>query len=572
VWNATAASSTSGAAVERFVEALPAGIQIAPAPALAVSPDGRRMAYVAIQNGTRILYVRDFDQEFAHPMAGTEGADQPFFSPDGRWIGFFAEAKLRKISVAGGAPVTLCDAPVPRGGSWASDNSIVFAPSSASPLLRVPAAGGAAQPATTLDRTLNEASHRWPHVLPGGEAMLYAAGPTVTAGGWLEAHVIGQSLKTGVRRVLAPHGTYPQFGPSGQMLYLQGGVVYGQAFDSARLEVAGDAIPALQYVATLGGINGGATQFAVSATGTLVYVPGSASESQSLAWVDREGVETPLAVPPGFYFNPRLSPDERHVAVTVVTTLESDVWVYDVARITGSKLTAGGRNMWPLWSPDGTRIAYASSRSGSTNVYWKRADGSGTEEQLTSTAYTNYPQSWSPDGATLAITEVSEEGRASIAMLPLGGTRRPTPFHQERGNQGAFSPDGRWFAYTSEESGQANVYARPYPGSGAAIQISTTGGQEPAWAASGRELFFRRGDAMMAVDIRTGQGNSLLVGTPHQLFAGNYALGGTRVGYDVARDGRRFLVIKRSGAKVDPSRFNVVLNWQEELKRLVPSR
>jgi hypothetical protein len=261
--------------------------------------------------------------------------------------------------------------------------------------LRVSAAGGSAQPATTLDRTLNEASHRWPHVLPGGEVLLYAGGPTVTAGSWLEAHIIGQSLKTGVRRLLAPHGTYPQFAPSGYMLYLQGGVVFGQAFDPARLDVTGDAIPVLQHVGTLGGVNGGASQFAVSETGTLVYVPGSAPETQSLAWVDREGVETPLAVPAAIYLYPRLSPDERHVAVTVATTLESDVWVYDVARGTGSRFTSGGRNLFQLWSPDGTRIAYASSRNGSTNVYRKRTDGSGTEEQLTSTPYTNYPQSWS---------------------------------------------------------------------------------------------------------------------------------------------------------------------------------
>jgi Tol biopolymer transport system component len=568
VWNASAGTSPSGVMVERFVEALPAGIEIAPAPALAVSPDGRRMAYVAIQNGARILYVRELDQDTAHSMAGTEGADQPFFSPDGRWIGFFAEGKLKKLSVAGGAPLTLCNAPNPRGGSWAPEDSIVFAPSSASALLRVSAAGGEPRPVTTLDRTLNEASHRWPHVLPGGEVMLYAAGPTVTVDGWMEAHVIGQSLRTGGRRLLAPHGTYPQFLASGSMLYLQGGVVFGQAFDPARLELTGEAIPVLQYVDSLRGVNGGASQFAVSATGTLVYLPDSAPEPQSLAWVDRKGMEKPLAVPAAMYQNPRLSPDERSVAVTVVTTLESDVWVYDVARGTGSRFTSGGRNQWPLWSPDGAHIAYSSSRNGSTNIYRKATDGSGTEEQLTSTSYTNYLQSWSPDGANLAISEVTGDGRRSIVMVALDGTPSPTPFRQERANQGAFSPDGRWFAYASAESGQANVYARSYPGLGSPIQISAGGGQEPAWARDGRELFFRRGDAMMAVEIGAGQGNTLLVGPAKQLFTGAYSPDSTRVGYDVARDGR-FLMVKRSRSRPDPTRFNVVLNWDEELKARV---
>jgi eukaryotic-like serine/threonine-protein kinase len=572
MWTTAGGTRSVDPTVERFVEPLPAGAELAPAPALAVSPDGRRLAYVAIANGVRMLYVRDLDQEAARRLAGTDGADQPFFSTDGRWIAFFADGTLRKVSVAGGAPLTLCEAPAARGGSWGPDDSIIFAGSPVSTLMRVAASGGKPEPMTTLDRTLNEASHRWPHILPDGKVLLYAAGPTVTAGDWLEAHVVAQSLETGMRRVVAPHGTFPHFTESGHLLYRQAGVIYGQSFDAARLEVRGEAVPVVQYVAKLGGINGGSTQFATAAIGTMLYVPGSAPEPQTLVWVGRDGTETPLATPVATYVHPRLSPDESRVAVTVVTPLESDIWVYDLTRSTGSRLTSGGRNLWPLWSPDGSRIAYASNRQGSTNVFWKPADGSGAEEQFTSTEFTNYPQSWSPDGTTLAVTDVSGARNTSVVMHPVDRTRAPWPYHAgQRSHLGAFSPDGRWYAYTSDETGQDHVYAMPYPGPGAAIQITTAGGSEPAWAKSGRELFFRRGNAMMAVDITPGPGGTLSVGTPRELFRGSYTPGAVRVGYDVSRDGR-FLMVKQVGTGADPSRFNVVLNWPDDLKSRVAAR
>ena len=241
--------AASVGSVGRFVEGLGEGRQLAPAPALAISSDGRRMAYVALQNGTRTLYVRELDQISAQALSGTEGADQPFFSPDGRWIGFFAQSKLKKVSVVGRAPQDICDALDPRGASWAPDDSIIFAPTASSVLVRVSAAGGVPQPVTSLDRSLNEASHRWPHLLPGGEAILFAAGPTVSARGWNEAHVIVQSLKTGVRRLLARHGSYPLFAPTGHLLFLQDGVAYAQRFDPVRLEVTGDVLPLVERVA-----------------------------------------------------------------------------------------------------------------------------------------------------------------------------------------------------------------------------------------------------------------------------------------------------------------------------------
>jgi Tol biopolymer transport system component len=571
-------SSVAAAPVRRFVEGLSDGMQLAPAPALAVSPDGRRIAYVVVQNGMRHLYVRELDQAAAHLLAGTEGADQPFFSPDGRWVGFFAEAKLKKVSVVGRAPVPLCDVASARGGSWASDDSIVFAPSANSVLLRVSSAGGIPEPITAFDRTLNEASHRWPHVLPGGDVMLFAAGPTVTARGWNEAHIIVQSLKTGVRRLLAPHGSYPLFAPGGHLLFLQDGILYAQRFDLERLDVAGEAVPILERVAGTGrGINGGAYEVALSATGTLAYLPDAAAVPDAMVWVDRHATEQSVTfpVPAASYFaGPRLSPDERHVAVTIVGATDSEVWAYDLTRGVANRLSVGGRNLWPVWAPDGTRIAYASSRQGSTNVHWKPADGSGTEEQLTFGTYTNFPHSWSPDGEMLALTEASPLGPSHILMLPLQPPRQPWRFAETPAaiRQPAFSPNGRWVAYVSNQSGRNEVYARAYAGGDTTIPISSTGGEEPLWARSGRELFFRRGAAVMAVDI-VERHNTLSLGPPKQLFSGSYLAGGARTGYDVSADGQRFLMIKSSGAALNTTRFNIVVDWLPELEaRAAPRR
>jgi serine/threonine-protein kinase len=553
---------SSGRSVVRFTETLPDDTQLAPAPALAVSADGRRFAYVGIRRGTRTLYIRDVNQVSPRAMPGTEGADEPFFSPDGQWIGFFAEGKLKKVPVAGGAPLTLCDAPGPRGATWGADNSIIFAPSAASALLRVSADGGNPQPVTTLDRTQNEASHRWPQFLPGGEAIVYSAGPTVSVFGWIEARVLAQSLKTGARRVVVQHGTFPHYAPSGHLLYFQGGIAYAQLFDPDRLQVSGEAMPVLERVPNLGGINGGAFEFALSSTGTLAYAPGVTREPQSLVWVSRDGKEQTIAIPSGTYGGgPRLSPDGRQIAVTVVGTAESDIWVYDLARTTATRLTFGGSNLWPVWTPDGARIAYASSRQGSTNAYWKQADGSGAEEQLTTSLETYFPHSFSPDRRILVLSQLP--GR--VAILPLEA-RKPWVFQTGEGvaTDPALSPNGRWIAYTSNESGRNEVYVRPYPGPGPAIAVSTSGGDAPMWGRSGREVFFQQGDAMMAVDVAEGR-DKLSVGTPKRLFAGYYGFGGVRAGYDVAIDAQKFLMVKLPGVPDNPSRFTVVFNWPDEI-------
>jgi serine/threonine protein kinase/Tol biopolymer transport system component len=569
-------TSRSGRSVGRFTELLPANTRLAPAPALAISQDGRTIAYVVEHSGARSLYVRHLNQAQARLLPGTDGAEQPFFSPDSRWIGFFAEAKLRKAPVDGGAPLTLADAPNPRGGSWAPDESIIFAPSASSPLLRVSATGGRSRPITTLDRGLNEASHRWPHVLADGETLLFAGGPTVTARLWNEAHVIAQSLRTNQRRVIAPHGTFPRFLSSGYVVYVQDRVVYAQALDPARLETAGDAVPVLEDVTQFGGINGGSYEVALSATGTLAYIPGGTAIPTSMVWVDRRGAEEPLAFAPCFCGWPRLSPDGLRVALTVAGTDGSEIWIYDISRGTTLRLTTGERSLWPVWVGD-KDIAYASSQEGSTNVFLKPADRSGSEVRLTSSPDIAAPASSTPDGTTLLVNEFTTARSPSLLVLSFEREREPKLFYQADWigfGSGPLSLSLRkgWLTYVSDESGRNEVYVRPLKPDKPAIQISTSGGNEPMWAPSGRELLFRRGDALMAADL-TGGTDTLAVGPPREILRGSYLVGGVRAGYDIAPDGKRFLFVKSTGAaQIDATRLTIVTNWGDEVSERFSTR
>jgi hypothetical protein len=424
------------------------------------------------------------------------------------------------------------------------------------------------QPVTMPDRTLNEASHRWPQVLSDGETVLYAAGPTVSARNWIEAHAVVQSLKTGARKVIAPSGTFPWFLRSGHVIYVQDGVAFAQPFDPVTWET-GEAAPVIDGVATLGGINGGAFQMALSSSGTLLAVPAAPHESQTFVWVNRNGGETPVDMTAGSYVHPSLSPDGKRLAFTITTPTGSDVWVRDISRGTALRLTSDGRSLWPVWSPDGSRIAYASSREGSTNVYVKRSDGSGTEQRWTSSPYTYIPQSWStPDFIT--VTHVDPLVGAKFHRLPAGGPAETRPLiGAERANNTAgVSPESGVLAYTSSESGVRQVYLRVAEGGAAAVQVSTQGGDEPVWAPGGRELFFRQADAFMVVAVERS-GARISVGTPVRLFRSDYAAGGVRSGFNVSPDGRRLLLLKNGAPPPDRTRFSVVLHWASELDSLM---
>jgi len=463
-----------------------------------LSPDGTHLAYVARQSGTQQLYLRAMNSLEARPIPGTEGAIEPFFSPDGQWLGFFAGGKMKKVSLSGGAAVTLGDAPAPRGASWGSQGMIAFTPTTGSVLQQMSEAGGAPQPLTRLEK--GDGNHRWPEFLPGGKVVLFAF-PSASGSG-ANAQVAVLSLGTGDRRNLIQAGTQPRYAPSGHLVYAQGGSLMAVPFDPQRLEVTGAAVPVVEGVVQAPIT--GAAQYSISTTGSLVYVSGSLQSAQSrLVWVSRNGVEQPLAAPAHAYQDPRLSPDGRRVAVSIAEQ-ETHVWLYDLSRETLTRLTfEGNTNYTPVWTPDGKRIAFESNREGPYNVFWQLADGSGGLERLTTSEYLQGPSSWSPDGQLLAFHEINPATGVDIWVLRLGDPsassgqgRKAQPFLRTPFNEASprFSPDGRWLAYISDESGRYEIYVQPYPGPGGKWQISAEGGRGPVWNPNGRELFYRNRD------------------------------------------------------------------------------
>jgi Tol biopolymer transport system component len=550
--------------VTRTVITLPPGDQLAAFdyPAIAISPDGTLLAYAAIHAGTRQLYLRALDSLEAKPLADTEGANTPFFSPDGRWLGFVAGGYLKKISVNGGAAQTLGNAPVPSGATWGSDGTIIFVPSTASIIEQISDAGGPPQVLSHFAK--GEGGQLWPQLLPGGKAFLF-----VSAGGIGNSRIVARSLSSGERHELVAGGTQPQYAMPGYLFYAQGGNLMAAPFDPQRLQITGVAVPIADGVRRIG-FTGGA-QYALSGTGSLVYVPGGNVAAERMVWVSRNGTEKALAAPPHEYVTPRISPDGRRVAVTVAEQ-ENQVWLYDFGRDTLSRLTFGGNvTQTPAWTPDGKRIAFTSNKEGPLNIFWQPADGSGEMERLTTSEYTDVPRSFSPDGQLLAFLELGSATGYDVSVLRLRD-RKTQPFIRTPTNESvpSFSPDGHWLAYISDESGRFEVYAQPYPGPGGKYQISTDGGTEPVWNPNGKELFYRSGDKMMAVDVTTQPAFS--VGKPKMLFQGPYVpTPFTFPNYDVSPDGRRFLMIKESEQASSLNQINVVLNWFEELKRRVPT-
>jgi len=565
IWNLKPTPSPQP--VTRAVITLPPDQQLAGmgyGSAVALSPDGTHLAYVATQAGIQQIYLRAMDSAEARPIPGTEGGSEPFFSPDGQWLGFFAGGKLKKISVSGGAALNLSDAGVPLGGSWGSQRMIAFVPTLTSGLEQVSEQGGVPQPLTRPEK--GEVSHRWPEFLPGAQAVLFDIGNSAVS-----SNVVVQSIATSRRRILVQAGAQPYYAPSGHLVYLQGTNLMAMPFDPRRMEATGAAVPVVEDL--LRSSLGVSAQYSVSTTGSLVYVSGGVQSAQRrLVWVSRTGTEQPLAAPARPYLYVRLSPDGRQVALTVAEPA-LQVWLCNLSRDTLTRLTFEGEvNAIPSWTPDGKRIAFLSGKEGTPNIFWQMADGSGSVERLTTSEYVQAPGSWSPDGQLLAFIEENPTTGYDIWVLRMSD-RKAQPFLRTPFNESApeFSPDGRWLAYVSNESGRDEVYVQPYPGPGGKWQISTEGGTEPVWNRNLRELFYRCGDKMMAVDIATQP--SFAAGKPRMLFQGQYVpTAGTFPFYDVSPDGQRFLMLKRpEQAGGAPMQINVVLNWFEELKRLAPT-
>jgi len=526
---------------------------------LAISPDGRRVVYVGRRADKRLLFLRSLGMAEAAPIPGTEGAFSPFFSPDGQWLGFWDDAKLKKILLSGGAPVTICDiSDRLLGATWATDDTVVFPPRWAGGLARVSAAGGTPQPVTKVTLKDQDRGHMWPEFLPGGKAVLY----TVFTGGSLEDYQIAVvSLATGKQKILVKGGTFGRYAASGHLLYARGGTLFAAPFDANRLEVTGAAFPVAEGV--FQNTNGGAG-YAVSGNGTLVYSGGGMLlPERSLVWVDRKGTATPAAKIKRPFSNPSLSPDGKRVALTVEAKTY-DVWLLDLERDSLTRLTFGKDDGNPAWSPDGKRVAYQSSQAGSYNVYLRNADGSGSEERLTFDQDNSSPVAFSADGKLLIFSK----NRASVPEIWVypfekGSSPRPLlqgPFRHEGG---ALSADGRWMAYQSDESGKTEVYVTAFPGPGGKWQISTDGGRSALWAPNGREIFYRKDKKMMRAAITTSPAFS--ASRPELLFEGDYE------GWDIAPDGKRFLMVKNETAESAPKHLNLVLDWFEDLRARVRS-
>ncbi len=526
---------------------------------IALSPDGWQLAYAAERKGKAQLYLRALDQFDARPISGTEGAYSPFFSPDGRSLGFFSGNKLKKVSLQGGEPVTLCEARIPHGASWGPDDTIVFADSEGNNLSRVSASGGRPE---VLSRAKDRAFY--PEFLPGGKAVLFSIkgfhNPDY-------GQIAVLSLATGERRVILEGGTNPRYAASGHIVFARAGAILAAPFDLSRLEVTGSPVTLIEGIRIE---EWGAAQFALSPEGTLVYVSGGPAWIGNLTWVDHQGISKPLAAPAQAYGPISLSPDGQRLAVTVVGAT-SDVWVYELTRGTFTRLTVEGSNYRPVWTPDGRRIVYQrSSGPNQFQIVWQLADGSGVEEVLTTSDYPWWPASLSPNGKLLAFQQNDPDTGTDLSILPLEGDRQPYSWLKTKFNEwgAAFSRDGKWIAYTSDESGQYEVYVRPFPGSGGKRQISNAGGEEVIWSSDGRTLLYREGLKWMSVAVQTQP--EFRAAAPRLMFEGPY-LNVPGVSYDVAPDGQRFIMLEESIKQPPTTHLNVVLNWFEELKRRVPA-
>ena len=550
---------------------------------LTISPDGTQIVYVGpAPGGVPQLNLRPVDQLVGAPLRGGEGGVDPFVSPDGEWVGFRVGTVLRKLSIFGGSPVTLTESPSGvRGASWGTDDQIIFGTIAAG-LFRVSGGGGEPEALTALDTEQGQQSHRWPSIIPGREAVVFAVGTATGGGGFLTSGQLAVlDLDTGVVTRLGLAGVSPHYVSTGHLVYAAAdGSVRAVPFDATSLEVTGNPVPLVERVVVKGS---GAAEFSISDSGRLVYTPDDEDRNLTsrLLVTGRDGAGTSLAEIDGLAWYPRFSPDGTHVAFAVSqdgsNSTEADVWVLDVGRGTQTRLTFGGTNnrFYPVWSPDGTRVAYADG-SGSTNrVLATASDGSGETETLLDRDERQFPMSWSPDGSALALYQGGIGVSRDLTILPLDGDdRTPVPFlstpFEERGV--SFSPNGQWLAYVSNESGQDEIYVRPYPGPGGEEIVSTGGGEEAVWGPDGSELFYRNGDQVMIVQVSTGPTWS--AETPVPLFPAPYVLdnaagGGGNPNYDVAPDGERFIFVERDSPGAPPQ-INVVLNWFEELKARVP--
>jgi serine/threonine-protein kinase len=554
--------------------------------AIAISRDGRFIVYSAIDQRLRPedksqLYLRQADQLEARPIKGTENAINPFLSTDDRWVGFWADHKLMKVSIEGGVPATICDQPQRFGADWGPDNTIVMAPGRYTGLFRVSADGGNPEILTIPDKSNEEYSHRLPHWLPDGKGVLFTI-----AREWFDEHPRIALLDLGTKkwRVLLDDAADVRFVPTGHLVFVRQGVLMAIPFDLEKRQMTGQPFPVVPNVMqslNTAAVNTASGQFSISDSGSLVYAAGGVltDRQDSLGWVDRKGNSQTIVPFKAPFWAPRLSPDGTRIAY-VTAGKEWLTWIYDPNRGTATRLIQEGKSDFPLWTPDGKHIVVKYWQSGEPNLFWLASDGSNPLHRLTTSDCHQVPGSFTPDGVTLAFTELCPDTGWDINLLNMK-SRQVTPFLNTKANESypEVSPDGRWMAYVSDESGRDEVYVRPFPGPGGKQQISSDGGGNPIWSRDGKQLFYLNvGDIIgdheygcWMVDVRTDGG--FWAGKPRLLFKTNqFVVGRPSHTWDVSLDGQRFLMAKFGEREPHPvTELVLVQNWFEELKRLAPA-
>ena len=553
----------------RFEVTLPEGVQFSQY--VSVSPDGHKLVFNATGDKSG-LWIRDLDTLQWRQLAGTEGSSSPFWSPDSRFLGFSVGTELKKIEVAGGPPQTLCTSPTAVGtGAWSKDNVIVFGGKPSGPLRRVSAAGGIPIDVTVIDSKRGENYHLIPTFLPDGKHFVYTiSGSAAVSGvyvGSLDVKPAEQSKERLLSTILgAPYA-------DGNIFFLRDGTLMAQQFDAGKLQLRGEPVPIAEHV----GAELSAGYFAVSPTGVLAYRTGATvTAGLEHAWFDREGKVTGTFGEPNNDVGMRLSPDGTHAAERDgAQQTRGDIWLLDFARGVRTRLTfRQNLGSYPIWSSDGSRIAFSAGDSPDT-IYEKSASGAGEEKELLKRpGEIILPTSWSRDGRFMLYTAANvPKSGADLWVLPLEGDRKPVPLLRTEFNEanGSFSPDGRWVAYMSNETGRNEIYVRPFVSSGSSgpslgegkWQVSKDGGTNSKWRADGKEIIFSFGPAMMSVDVN-GSGAGFQMGTPKQLFQFP-----PNNGWDITSDGKRFMMIvaPNQGVQASPTPITVVLNWQADLKK-----
>jgi len=553
-----------------------------------LSPDGTQLAFVATDtNQKRLIYVRPLDQLQATPLAGTENARDPFFSPDSQWLGFFADGKLKKILARGGAAITLCNASDDRGGTWSEDGTIVFTPFVGAPLSGISSAGDALQVLTSLDVAAGELTHRWPQFLPGGKEVLFTSSTAV--GNYEDADIFVYSMASGRSKRVQRGGFHARYVPPGHLVYTHEGTLFAAPFDLKSLEVTGPPVPFISGVVTNPATAG--AQFSFSKTGNLIYVPGpSIVQNVGVYWMDRNGQFTPMlrdpraadSVATAGYLFPAFSPQGTRLALQIRAGKTNDIWVYDWERDTLTRLTFSEFNSSPVWTPDSERITYSSvEKGGGYDLYWKRADGAGDTLRLTQTKRQKRATSWRPDGKVLAFTQLNPDTSWDVLTMSMEGDEKtgwkpqdPKPFLNGPFNEldAAFSSDGHWLAYASNESGNLEVYVRPFPGPGGKWQVSSGGGFFPRWSRGTKQLFYRTPDQKIMAASYSTSGDSFRSGTAQPWSTVQITDRGPAANFDVHPDGKRMLVLKapKDREAVSDNKLSFFFNFFDELRGKAP--